>query len=1395
MANLTRILNNQIYSKTIIASQKIADGTITGSLFSSNVTVPGDFLITGNLFVLGSSQTTTVASTNTYVNDPLIVMNNGYASTNTYDEGLVFNRGTLLNQAFIWSEFNQEFRLIGTTETGTTYGNVAVSTYANLHIGNLNVAYAANVGAITAPSLNVSGNVLASTIMASYYTGSTATFGNIAAVTIGNVGTQFNGAAINLSGNVLASTIMASYYTGSTATFGNIAAVNFGNVGAIFTGASLNVSGNVLASTVGASYITASTATFGNISANTIGNASATLNGGFLNVSGNVLASTIMASYYTGSTATFGNIAAVNFGNTGATYTGASINLSGNVLAAGGVYNALTVNGNETVTGYLNVTGNILAATGTLSILGVNNNLWANASIATTTQGTGAIVVPNGGISVAGAANIALTATVGGATQINNTLAVGGITTITNTTQATTASTGALQVAGGASIAQDLWVGGNLFVSNIIGVQTNIITVQDPLLYLRPNVTTPYNYDIGFYSAFTGTGLGTVNQYQHTSVFRDPLTNTWTFASNLAEPSPSYITLDATTIYDPIKAGNLQLTVTTDSTNATTGALIVAGGAGIGGNIFQTGTRHETSASNFLLATTPTTVDAFKAATTLNVGANSGTFTIGNPTVVGTQATQNLYNTTSTTLNFAGAATALTMGATTGNTTINNSLGLNGVLFANLASDTSSTTTGAIIVPNGGLSVSGNAYVGKNLYIGGASAFNVNLTTPTIVAVHAGSTYAQMAMINNTLTGSSDFIAYPGDYPGQGNDHGWMDMGFTGTAFNDANYTITKPQDGYLFASAANTSVGGNLVLATDRTGNFNDIVFGVGSFIATSEVARFHGNVGSLGNLWIKYPTTSTTYTSGALRIDGGIGAAGNINIVGDNTGAVYSGRGAITVGLNLTNTLYPENLAQFTSNANSFSRISIQNISTQQNATSEFIAIANNGSNVSNYISTGIAGINFNSAATVSIIKPNDGYTYATGNLVLFGSNDLILSAGGATQVFARVSSAFSNIGIQTTTPATSSTTGALTTVGGVGVGTNLYVGKGATINSTNGVESFKVLSSFSSNVAIYANTAPTGGNAGPTGSFTETVIIGGGNLQVQPGAILKVGGATSMIIPVGPSAARPSSQGGNDVAGMIRFNSTTNVLEYYDGSAWQVAGSSFTVISDRQYSGNSAGSFGNVDGTNTVYTIQSNATTASTLVSINGVIQFPVLAYSVSGTTLTFTEPPAPGDVIDVRVLTTTASVTQLASGNGLNQFIADATGSSIWSGTSTTFKRVLVDPAGNINYLTGNKVTYDQTKVNIPSAASPVVVDTFYQSAYSTAKYIISTKKDAVTFESMEALLITDGAGNAYVTTYAIVNNGTALGTLSANVVGANVNLYYTSTSATNANVKVMTTYIV
>ena len=304
---------------------------------------------------------------------------------------------------------------------------------------------------------------------------------------------------------------------------------------------------------------------------------------------------------------------------------------------------------------------------------------------------------------------------------------------------------------------------------------------------------------------------------------------------------------------------------------------------------------------------------------------------------------------------------------------------------------------------------------------------------------------------------------------------------------------------------------------------------------------------------------------------------------------------------------------------------------------------------------------------------------------------------------------------------------------------------------------------------------------------------LVFGGSNVSPTLGAVAKFNSTDSIQLPVGTLSQRPSGTGNVDLQGMMRFNSTINNIEYFDGSAWQSSGSSFTVISDRQFSGNSA--YGNVDGTNTTFTIQSSSTTSSAIVSINGVMQFPVLAYSISGTTLTFTEPPALNDVIDVRVLATTTVVSTLASANGLNQFIADTTGATIYTGTSSTVERIQVDPVGNFNFLTGNKVTYTQANVNIAASGVPYVIDSWSQNSYSTGKYVINAQKDRSNFESYEAMVLTDSQGNAYVTVYGVVNNGTGIGTLSANVVGGNVQVYYTSTSLTNANVVAMGTFIV
>ena len=269
------------------------------------------------------------------------------------------------------------------------------------------------------------------------------------------------------------------------------------------------------------------------------------------------------------------------------------------------------------------------------------------------------------------------------------------------------------------------------------------------------------------------------------------------------------------------------------------------------------------------------------------------------------------------------------------------------------------------------------------------------------------------------------------------------------------------------------------------------------------------------------------------------------------------------------------------------------------------------------------------------------------------------------------------------------------------------------------------------------------------------------------------------------------------------MIRFNNTINNVEFFDGTQWAATGSTFTVISGRQFSGNVGGGYGNVDGTNTTFTLQGTATTSSTIISINGVMQFPTLAYSVSGDQLVFTEPPAPGDVIDARILVTTTTVASIANGNGANQFLADDSGLNLYTGPSGGYvNRVNIDTGGNINILAGSAVTYDQNAKQVTST-NLTLLDSFSANTYTTAKYVISMKQGTGNVQAMEALLtqstVGSTAGTAYITTYGIVNTGNTMGTLAANVDVSGswkVNMWLVPNAGTAiSNVKVMTTYIV
>ena len=90
-----------------------------------NKTFSNDVVVSGNLTVNGT--TTTVATTNTTVSDNILELNSG-AGSNVNDCGIMIERGSTGNNAFIgWDESADQFILGTTTATASSTGDLSVT--------------------------------------------------------------------------------------------------------------------------------------------------------------------------------------------------------------------------------------------------------------------------------------------------------------------------------------------------------------------------------------------------------------------------------------------------------------------------------------------------------------------------------------------------------------------------------------------------------------------------------------------------------------------------------------------------------------------------------------------------------------------------------------------------------------------------------------------------------------------------------------------------------------------------------------------------------------------------------------------------------------------------------------------------------------------------------------------------------------------------------------------------------------------------------------------------------------------------------------------------------------------------------------------------------------------
>jgi hypothetical protein len=248
---VTRIKNNQITDATITYA-KIAAGTLTGSLFNANLTLNSNVSIIGNFSVSGTP--TTINSVNTYVNDPVVVFNNGYTgSLAGYDIGLLVNRNLSslapygsVNAFWGWVENDAAFEAIATTDTGAGITSINNSGFANLKVGNIfSQSGTITASTVTAATIGNSGTTLSGTLSAAGVSGTVATanvsqYNSVTPFTttanffpqfsnISTAGNTVGGVATNLVFNPGTGNLFAGAFVGSGVYLTGVASSSAGN--------------------------------------------------------------------------------------------------------------------------------------------------------------------------------------------------------------------------------------------------------------------------------------------------------------------------------------------------------------------------------------------------------------------------------------------------------------------------------------------------------------------------------------------------------------------------------------------------------------------------------------------------------------------------------------------------------------------------------------------------------------------------------------------------------------------------------------------------------------------------------------------------------------------------------------------------------------------------------------------------------------------------------------------------------------------------------------------------------------------------------------------------------------------------------------------------------------
>ena len=722
---------------------------------------------------------------------------------------------------------------------------------------------------------------------------------------------------------------------------------------------------------------------------------------------------------------------------------------------------ALQVVGGVGITGNIFVGGQILTSAG----VGIGGNLSVSSTAPSTSETTGALVIPTpGGIGIGG--NI----WAGGAIVANSRI------------PSTSAVTGAVVVTGigGIGIGGNIWAGGDITaLGNITGGG-----VRQTISSNAPN--NPIVGDQWYQ-------LGTDVLYQYVN---DGTNQYWVDVAGA--------TVANITAYNQQSLNDIAIVSGTPSTSATTGALQVAGGVGITGNLYLQGNLDITGGNiiaNQNVISTNTTTGSMVIVGQGGLGVGGNINAGGNLSVLQTasfaQNVQIAANLTSGGTYFSAAGITVDQGNITATGSY---FGLTGLTVnnGNIISTGNIAVIGGLTIADGGI---GNL---ASLAVIGAGTVSGNLDVTGRITGGGIRKTSSITAPANPIVGDvwykTDTDVYY-QYINDGTSNFWIDI--AGATVSNANPTSPQSlQDLQIVSGTPSTNTTTGALVVTGGAGVSGNV--NAGNIAATNISAELFtyangtsilaGNEGtySNANVLAYLAANGITATSAGINTTGNITASGlyfaAAGLISDNGNITASGNTAIIGGLTITD-----------GGIGDLANLSVLGSGTVGGD----LAITGNV--------TG-GGIRKTSSATAPINPVVGDVWYKTDTDVYYqyindGTSNFWIDIAGATVSNANPTSpqSLQDLQIVSGTPSTNTTTGALVVTGGAGVSGNVNAGNIAATNIS------AELFTYANGTSILAGNEGTYSNANVLAYLAANDINTSGNITAS-GLYFAAGGLIS-------------------------------------------------------------------------------------------------------------------------------------------------------------------------------------------------------------------------------------------------------------------------------------------